>query len=328
MAERNFDRRHFLTGLGAAGLAGALPAFGQSGFPTKQITAIAPFTPGGMTEVFFRPMWNLASAKLGQKVIVEYKPGASGGVAAAALGRTPADGYNLLHLYATLLQTPFLEDVAYHPLRDFTYIISMGDAIYGTVVAADSPYKTFNDLMAEGKRRPGALTYGVSGLGTGGHIMFEEISRAAGAEFRVIPYKGVDNLTALLGGHVDIAVGGTSWGPQVKAGKLRALSVFSRERLKNYADVPTVQELGFGSQEPMPFGIVGPAGMNPAVVRTLHDAIKSAIDSPEMQTIMDARDIPRLYMNSADYTRWVAKAFVERGETLKRMKLAIREPKL
>lgn len=318
-------RRRFLGALGAAGLVSALPAIGED-FPSRPISAISPFSPGGMTEQFFRPLWQLASPQLRQKIVVEYRPGATGAVALNYVANAKPDGYTLLHYYSSMLLLPYLEPVSYNMLRDFTYIIALADVPYGVAVAANSPYKTLGELFAAAKQRPGALNYAIAGLGTGGHVLMEKLMQDEGVKLRDIPYKGVEYIPALMGGQVDAAVGSPSWGPQVRAGQLRVLAYFSQERLKSYPDVPTTKELGFSSANPFPMGIIGPKGMPASIVRTLHDALKTAIDDPKMEKIMEHAGTPKLYMNSGNFTEWVAKAFVENGKIMKRIGIATQNP--
>lgn len=322
MSSQGFDRRSFLRSALAAGAAAAgAPSFAQS-FPDRPITAISPYTPGGMTETFFRPLWNVAQQHLGQKVTIEYKPGASGGVAAGALALAKPDGYTVLHYYSTMLLAPFMEPVSFNPVKDFSFIIALADVPYGVVVAGDSPYKTLGDLIEAARRNPKALSYGLAGIGTGGHIVFEEMLQSVGVQMTAVPYKGVEANVAVMGGHITAAVGSTSWGPQVRSGKLRLLAVLTRDRLKSYPDTPTAKELGFIASDPFPLGVVGPKGMSPTVVKTLHDALKRAIESPEMEQAMTKTDSPKYYMDSKEFREWAGAAFTRKGATLKKLGLA------
>ena len=291
------------------------------------VQAVSAFSPGGMTEQFFRPLWLQAQEALGKKVVIEYKPGATGAIALSHVAKAAPDGHTLLQFYSSMLLTPYMEATSYDLLRDFTFIIALADVVYGVAVASTSKYKTFEDLMVAAKAQPGKLNYAVAGLGTGGHIMFEEALHRRGVNMVSVPYKGVEYLPALIGGHIDCAVGSTSWGPQARSGVIKPLAYFTRERIPTYPDVPSSTDLGFDINDPYPLGIIGPKGMATATVQKLHDALKAAIETPAMEKVMYDAATPKLYMNTADFTTWAHKAFVTKGQTMTRIGLAKRQPR-
>jgi tripartite-type tricarboxylate transporter receptor subunit TctC len=161
------------------------------------------------------------------------------------------------------------------PLKDFTYIINLTGYTFGLVVPAGAPWKTLKDYVDDAKKNPGKIDYGSTGTGTTPHLAMEEFSQKAGIKLTHVPYKGsADLMAAILGGHLMSVSDSTGFAPQVEAGKLRILATFGSKRTKRWPDVPTLNELGYDTISDSPFGIAGPAGMETATVKTLHDALK------------------------------------------------------
>jgi len=316
----NFSRRDVIKALSAGGALLSAPALAQD----ASVTAISAFTPGGLTEQFFRPLWAQAQAALGQKVIIDYKAGATGAIALDYVGRAAPDGRTVLQFYSSMLLTPYLTAAPYDLLHDFTYIIALADVPYGVAVAANSPYKTIHDLFEATKKKP--VNYAIAGVGTGGHVMMEDALRRKGIKMTAVPYKGVEYIPALIGGHIDAAVGSTSWGAQVKNGNIRVLTYFTKDRIPAYADVPSATEVGLGILPAFPMGIIGPRGMAPQTVKRLHDALKDALDTPVMERAMFNSGTPKLYKSSAEFAAWVPQAFAGHGELLARLGLATHKP--
>jgi len=320
---QRLDRRTLLKTLAAGAALSAAPTWGQD---AGLIRAISAYPPGGLTDLYYRPLWQIVSEILGQKIIVESKAGASGAIALDFVAKAPPDGRTLMHFYGSMFLTPYLEPTAYDLMSDFTYIMAMGETPYGIAVAANSRYRTVDDLFAAAKARPGQINFAIAGVGTGGHVLFEEALLKRGLKMTAIPYKGVEYIPALMGGHVDVAVGGTSWGPQVAAGQLRVLAYFTRERLPGFPDVPAGPEAGLDVADPYVLALVGPKGMSPQVVRTIHDAVKRAIDTPAMDKVRLQSGTPKAYMNSAEFTAFAQRTFAAKGELLNRIGLATHKP--
>jgi tripartite-type tricarboxylate transporter receptor subunit TctC len=170
------------------------------------------------------------------------------------------------------------------------------------------------------RANPGMLTYGHTGTGTTPHLAFEEFAFKAGFKTQDIPYKGsAEILTAILGGHVPVMSGTTEFVPHLKTGKLRFLATLGRERNKAFPDVPTVKESGWDTVSDSPFGIGGPKGMDPGVVRTLHDAFKKTLEDPKLIEALDKFYQPVIYMNNEDYGRYAARTFEAERATIERM---------
>jgi tripartite-type tricarboxylate transporter receptor subunit TctC len=150
----------------------------------------------------------------------------------------------------------------------------------------------------------------------------EEFAQKAGIKLTHVPYKGgADMMAAILGGHIQSASDSTGWAPHVESGKLRLLATFGPKRTKRWPDVPTLTELGYDTVSESPFGLAGSAGMDPAVVRTLHDAFKKALEDPKVVALMDRFDQPTVYMSSEDYIKFARQTYEAEKATVERLGL-------
>lgn len=302
------DRRHLLKGAAAALAAGALPlraARAQNGgFPAKPITVIVPVTAGGLLDSFMRGSAKLAQPFLNdQPIVIENRPGAQLLLGADAIARVPkGDGYLLTQFTQILLRAPHMRPVHYDPMLDFTWIIEQVGSPFGVAVRTESPYRTLADLIADGRSRPGAVSYATVGVGNGGHLMMEELARLQGVGFNLIPVKGSSEaIQGVLGGHIDCLCDAASWAPHVASGKMRLLVQFGEDRLKKYPSVPSAKESGIPLVYTSPIGLLGPKKMDPQVVQVLHDAFRRAGETPAYRQLLDQLDLFPLYRNSADF---------------------------
>jgi tripartite-type tricarboxylate transporter receptor subunit TctC len=226
----------------------------------------------------------------------------TGTLGAAAVARAQPDGYLLSQSLNSVLRQPFLTQTPYDAGKDFTYILGVSEFPFGLVVRADSPWKTLQDVIDHARRNPDALNIAVPGRGSPGHYIMDALSAQLNIRWTIVPYKGTaDSLIALMGGHVSAAAESTGWAPFVDAGKARLLAVFTARRLKKYPDIPTLRELGYGLVDRSPWGIVGPRGMDPAIVSTLHDAFKKAMDDPEFVASLAVFANEARYMSGDEY---------------------------
>jgi tripartite-type tricarboxylate transporter receptor subunit TctC len=308
----------------AAFLFASGPAWAQAPYPNRPITLIVPWPAGGSTDTHLRKLAELASKHLGQPIIVENRPGAGGmlGPAGMASAARP-DGYTLSQLTVAAFRQPHMQKVEWDPLKDFTYIIGVSGYTFGVVVTSDSPFKNFNELIAHAKANPGKLSYGSTGTGTSPHLLMEEVAGKTGVAFLHVPYKGnADSTQALMGGHVMAQSDATGWGKFVDAGSFRLLVTFGDQRTRWGA--PTAKELGIDVVSYSPYGIVGPKGMDPKVVKTLHDAFKKAIDDPENQKVLASLDQVYWYKSSEDYAKWAADTLKAERATIERVGLLLK----
>ncbi len=298
----------------------AAPALAQN-YPSRPITLIVPWPAGGSTDTHLRKLGELASKHLGQPIIIENKPGFGGMLGPSAMAKSAApDGYTLSQLTVGAFRTPHMQKVDWDPLRDFTYIIGVSGYAFGVVVKTDSPFKTFNDLIAYARANPGQMSFGSTGTGTSPHLLMEEVAAKAGVQFLHVPFKGnADSTQALMGGHVMAQSDATGWGKFVDAGTFRLLVTFGNERTRWGA--PTAKELGYDVVSYSPYGIVGPKGMDAKIVKVIHDAFKKAIDDPENQRVLQQLDQVYWYKNSEDYAKWAAEEYVSERALIERLGL-------
>jgi len=292
----------------------------SANFPSKPITLIVPYPAGGATDVVIRPLAEAAKKYLGQPVIVDNRGGGGGAVGVGAIiGKNP-DGYLLSVVVTSLHRVSFINKLSFDTVKEVTPIIRVAGYLYGILVNQNSPHKSLKDLLEYAKANPGKVSYMASGIGTGGHIAMEELGYLAGGlKFNHLPSKGdQESSTALLGGHVEAISTTSGWIPLVEAGKLRVLATYGEKRTKRFPNVPTVSELGYKFIHNSPIGIVGPKGMPKEVVKILQDAFHKALDDPLFLAAMAKFEMPVMYQNSEDFTKYWAEAYVEAGEHVKK----------
>jgi tripartite-type tricarboxylate transporter receptor subunit TctC len=314
-----------------AALAGAsvLP-FGADGasraqarYPDRPIRLIIPWAAGGPADAGFRILAQSVAKKLGQQVVVENKAGASGIMGAMALQDAKPDGYVISQMHMSVLRQPLLnKSLTYHPITDFTYILQITGFVMGVVVRADAPWKTLPEMLAYAKANPGKMNWGTLGIGSTQHLAMERVGMAQGLSWTHAPYRGTaDTLRALLGGEIDFASESSGWAPMVQAGQLRLLAVFTADRAKRFPDVPTVRELGFEVVIDSPGGLIGPKGMDPAVVAVLADAFRTAAQEPEHLQFLDNMDQPLILMDGPAYRDAMARTYEDERALLLKLKL-------
>jgi tripartite-type tricarboxylate transporter receptor subunit TctC len=291
------------------------PAGAQS-FPTKPVTLICPLPAGGATDVVMRALAEATTKHLGQPIVVENKPGGSGTVGPATMAATAKpDGYTIAQIPITVFRLPHMVKATWDPLKDFTYIIHATGYVFGVVVKADSPWKTWQEFIGHARANPGKVTYATSGAGTTLHITMEELALKEGIKWTHVPMKGsAEVVPAVLGGHVTAGADSAS-GPQIDAGNLRLLVTWTAQRSKRSPNVPTLKELGYGIVSNSPFGYAGPKGMDPKVVKILHDAIKKGLEDPNYLATLERFDMEPFYKNSEDYAKY-AKELTEESKAL------------
>ncbi|MBI2742032.1 MAG: tripartite tricarboxylate transporter substrate binding protein [Rhodospirillales bacterium] len=317
-------RRGALVGASALAFAASGAARAQAKFPDRPIRLIIPWAAGGPADAGFRIMAQSVSKKFGQQVVVDNKGGASGILGAMALQEARPDGYTISQMHMSVLRQPLLnKQLTYNPVTDLTYILQITGYVMGVVVRADAPWKTLPELLAYAKANPGKLNWGTLGIGSTQHLAMERVGIAQGGlSWTHAPYRGTaDTLRALLGGEIDFASEASGWAPMVQAGQLRLLAVFTSERAKRFPDAPTVKELGIDVIVESPGGVIGPKGMDPAVVAVLVAAFRAAAQEPEHLKFLENMDQPLILLDSAAYKAAMAKIYDEEKELLRRLNL-------
>ncbi len=276
--------RHFLSALAAGALtvfaAGTASSAAADTFPSKPIQLIIPFAPGD-TDAMLRPVADKMGEFLGQPVVLNYKPGAGGGVGAGAVAASNPDGYTLVGTSpGSIVVVPLAnKNIKYTP-DSFTPVASISEGGLMLVVPANGPYRSISELVEYSKKNPGKVTFSTSGALGITHLLAEMFAKEAGVSWNHIPFQGSGPaITALLGGHVDMA--STAIAPaqsHIKAGTLRAIAVFGDTRLKAYPDVPTLRELGYKLGSPTLYGISAPKGTPREVVDALYAAARKVVE--------------------------------------------------
>jgi tripartite-type tricarboxylate transporter receptor subunit TctC len=317
------SRRLLLASCGAAALLAPLGASAQA-FPTRPVTLVVPWPAGGSTDRHMRALAELASKHLGQNVIVENKPGGGGtiGPGTMAMNAKP-DGYTIAQFPLGMLRIPHMQKMPWDPMKDFTYIVGISGYTFGFTVRSDSPYKTFKDYIEAARKEPGKIDYGSTGVGSSPHLLMEELAINAKVQLNHVPFKGnADLQQALLGGHVMAQSDATGWDKFVDGGQMRLLVTFGEKRTKRWPNVPTAKDLGYGVVSQSPYGLVGPKGMDPAVVKVLHDAFKKAMDDPKHLALLEELNQDLWYRSGEDYAKWARETFVKDKVLIERLGLA------
>ncbi len=318
-----FTRRAALTGLAAATLA--RPALAQQGFPNRPMRMIIPWAAGGTTDVQMRAICEAMGRRLGQPMIADNRPGAGGTLGPAALLNAQPDGYTLAQMPISVFRYPHMAPRApFDPLVDFTYVAHLTGYLFGIVVKADAPWRTLAEFLDFAKVNPGRINYGSPGVGTSLHITMEQIAGARGIDWTHVPFRGIaENLPALLGGQIQAVADSSGWTPLVEAGQLRLLVSWGAERAKRFPNVPTLRESGIDIVSTSPYGVAGPKGMDPGVVRVLQDAFREAVNDPQHLAVLERFDMPAMYMPAAEYDAFARRQFADEGAMIRRMGLRL-----
>jgi tripartite-type tricarboxylate transporter receptor subunit TctC len=296
-------------------LAAASVAQAQE-YPTKPITMIVAFPPGGVAELVGRPLAASMEKTLGQPVIIVNRPGAGGAIGTTAAAKATPDGYTILMTLSSISIFPVSDPIEGKPapyqLSDFMPIALVTADPTVLVVRADSPYKTIQDFIAAAKASPGKINYSSSGVYGTLHVAMEMFAGAAGIQLFHIPYQGGGPaVTALLGGQVQaLASGPAAAVGQIKAGKMRALAGWGAQRLALMPELPTFKELGYRDVEFYIWsGVVAPAAVPANVQHKLRAAVRAAVADPQFVGAMNKVSTPISYLDAPEFKDfWVADA--------------------
>lgn len=269
----------------AAMIAGVARAEAQSqDYPNKPISLIHGFGAGGNADTMARILGEAMSKGLGQRVIVEAKPGAAGVLASEMLTRSPPDGYTLLMLTAAHATTANLSKIKYDPIEDFAMLTTIGFYPYVLAVRADHPFKSVADLIAAAKAKPGEITYTSVGVGSVPHLTGELIAARAGIKLTHVPYRGgTGPITDVLGGRVDVLIDTQTVSvPHITSGTARGLAVTSKAPWPGVPGVPTVAATIPGFEVETWIGLVTVKGTPAPILERLHKEAVAALKSPEV----------------------------------------------
>lgn len=264
----------------------AAPAAAQT-YPTRPITLVLPFPPGGLADLVARRVGQKVGTELGQPVVIESKAGGGGTIGPTAVKSAAPDGYTLLlaNNSTQAINVSLMKSLQYDPLKDFTPITMMVSTSHVLVVPEASPAKSVAELIALAKKSPQGLTYASAGIGGGGHLLGEMLKSEAGIALHHVPFKGAGPaMLEVLGGRIDLYFEAVALAvPRVKEGKIRALASTSDKRLAMLPAVPTMAEAGFSNvQANAWFALFAPAGVPAPIVKTLNTAFVAALRDPEV----------------------------------------------
>ncbi|WP_395714344.1 tripartite tricarboxylate transporter substrate binding protein [Reyranella sp.] len=284
-------------------LAAPAVARAQADFPNRSLRLVIPWPPGASADAFLRAMAEQTGKRLGQTVVPDNKPGANGTLGAVTLKDAKPDGYTLAQLHTGVFRAALMaEKPAYDVMNDFTYIIQLSGSVHGIVVRADSPWRSFEEFVAAARDKPGKLNYGTFGPASVQNLVMVDIQQRLGIELTHVPYRGGGELyQGLLGSQIDAIADASGWISLVQSGQFRLLVVWGSNRMKLFPEVRTLREAGIDLVVNSPYGVGGPRGLDPAIVKKLHDAMKDALFDPATQAVMERYSMPTLYLDTAAY---------------------------
>jgi tripartite-type tricarboxylate transporter receptor subunit TctC len=292
-------------------------------YPARPITIIVPSAAGGGNDIMARVLGDRMSRTLGQQIVIENRTGAGGVVGARAIAKAAPDGYTLgMGNTGILAQGPaYYPNAGYDPVKDFTPIGLIANAPLSIVVHPGVEAKTVKELIALAKKEPGKLTYGSGGAGTPNHLTGVMFANEADVSMIHVPFKGAGPAVAgLTGGHVLIMF--SSLPPvigNIKAGLLRPIAMTSLARSKVLPDLPTVADAGFpGFEAAQRYGLIGPAGLPPAIVARLSTALREALTSPEVQARIGQEGADPLPSTPAEYAKDIASEAAKWAEVVRK----------
>jgi tripartite-type tricarboxylate transporter receptor subunit TctC len=310
------DRRKVLTTAAAVFFVGALgtsatQAQGQA-WPTRSISIIVPFPPGGQADLAARPIALALEKILGKSVVVDNRSGAGGLLGNAAAARAEPDGHTLLMTLSSMTFLPEAERLFDRkPSYEWDQFIPIARVLADPgvlAVHADSPWKSMADLVADAKKRPGQITYSSSGNYGASHVPFEMLSQAAGIKMLHVPYRGGGPaLIAFVGKQVDITAQAPGViNPQARDGKARLLAHWGAQRTKELEGIPTMIELGYKDVEYYIWaGLFAPKGTPAPVVARLREAMRQVMSDPQVVGIFEKAGSPAAYMDQPEFAKFV-----------------------
>ena len=295
-------------------------------YPTKPINLTVTFPPGGTLDVSTRILASRAEKFLGQSILVLNVGGGAGSVALGQVAKKKADGYDITSCTSTgLVRIPQLRAVPYSH-EDFVPIMHFTSVQSGVVVKADSPYKSFKDLIEYARKNPGKVNYATSGAGSPMHMAMEYVADKERIQWTHVPYAGgAPGLAAVLGGHVTAMSDSTEWLPHVKEGSLRLLVTHGEKRMKIFPNVPILRDLGYDFINETVFMMATPKGTPAAIVKKLDEAFHKAMDDPEFIKTIQSLEFDVSYRNSEDTKKYLEDAYNRFAIMIKKLNIA-KEP--
>jgi len=288
----------------------AAPALAQDAYPSRPVTMIVPFPPGGVADITGRPTAAAMEKILKQPVVIANRPGAGGAVGNAAVANAKPDGYTILMALSSITVIP-----AADALFDRKPAYSLDQLMPIALISADPtilvvhpslPVKTLKELVALARSKPGQMSFSSSGIYGALHMPMEMFLHATKLKMRHVPTPGGGPaITTLLGGHVEMTAGGpAAISGHVKAGKLRTIVSWGGKRLEAYPEVPTFKELGYDIEYYIWAGMFAPRGTPEPVMKVLRDAARKAVEDPDFRSTMAKLNSPVQYMDAPEFAKY------------------------
>ena len=289
-------------------------------FPSKPITMIIHFAVGGSSDLTGRKLADFGSKILGQPIVPENKVGGAGVIAISAVSKANPDGYTIgTFSYSASVIAPHLRTVPYNVKKDFTYIMQYAEYPQAFCVLANARWKTFKEFIEEARKNPNKLTYATAGAKSGQHILMEQVALAEKVKITHVPtHGGSEVVTQQLGGHVDGSLA-AELAPHVRSGNVRALAVAGEKRLDSMPDVPTFTELGYKLESPLWLGFCAPKGLDPRIIKKLHDAFKKAYEDPSFKELCATLVMTPIYRGPEAFKEMVIKDYDGQARILKQL---------
>ncbi len=321
-------RRTALSLLAAAGLpailkGGAVRA--QGAWPSRNVTLVAPYPPGAVTDLVARVLQQHLREPLGQAIVVENRPGAGGITGTAQVARARPDGYTfLITVNPPIVTSPFISrNLPYAPARDLVGVTMVGETYIVLAVRPESPFRTVADIVAEAKRRPGELSFGSAGIGSAHHVSGELLAALGGARLNHIPYGGgAPAVQAAVAGQLDMTFGTLpAILPFVQRGELRIIAASEPKRIASLPDIPTIGETIPGVETTTWLGTFAPAGTPPEILDRMHAATVQAVNNPQAQAALAAGGFVPVLEGPEAFSRRIANDLRFWEEAIKRIGL-------
>jgi tripartite-type tricarboxylate transporter receptor subunit TctC len=306
--------------------SGQLPDAEAATYPSKAITLVVTFPPGGGADTIARPLASVAQPHLGQPLIVLNKPGGAGAVGTQYVANAKPDGYTLLYSLNALTELPQIDELLGRPAAfkkdQFIPLGQVAVSPFAIMVNAETRWQTFQEFVAEAKQKPDELQYASAGVYSTTHIMWERILQATGMRLRHFPTTGGGPIMmAVLGKNVDIShcVVPVVCAPQVEAGKIRLLAVTTEERHPVYPDVPTLRELGYDLTHAIWHAVLVPANTPPEIVATLRRGLKAMVDDAAFKEALQKLGERPQYLNGEALTQFLEQDYHKVGAILRQI---------
>jgi tripartite-type tricarboxylate transporter receptor subunit TctC len=312
-------RRKFLhLAAGTAALLSSPPLARAQSYPTRPVQMLVGFPAGSAPDIVARLAAQWLSDRLGQQFVVEDRPGAGSNLATERVARAQPDGYTILcEVLTNVLNASLYQNLSFNFIRDIVPVAPIATASYVILVTNALPAKTLPEFIAYAKANPGKVNMASGGIGASSHIFGALFMMTAGIEMVHVPYR-TNYMSDLIGGQVQMVINPTPQSMEfVKAGKVRALAVTTRNRLPSLPDVPTVAELVPGYEAVGWYGIGAPKGTTPEIVGRLHDAIDAAVAEPAAEGKLAELGVEPIRMTPGEFARFIASEDEKWGKVIR-----------